>query len=83
MQRYIDEDLTPGVITAIVRKGKLVHFSAQGDMDVEQAKPMREDTIFRIASMTKPITSAALMILWEEGHFQLRDPVAKFIHRVC
>ena len=79
MQRYIDEELTPGVITAIVRKGKLVHFSAQGDMDVEQAKPMREDTIFRIASMTKPITSTALMILWEEGHFQLRDPVAKFI----
>lgn len=79
MQRYIDAQLTPGVITAIVRKGKLVHFEVQGDMDVEAGKPMREDAIFRIASMTKPITSAALMMLWEEGHFQLRDPVSKFI----
>ena len=79
MQRYIDESLTPGVVTAIVRKGKLVHFSALGDMDVGAGKAMRDDTIFRIASMTKPITSTALMMLWEQGHFQLRDPVAKFI----
>ena len=79
MQRYIDAGLTPGVITAIVRKGKLVHFEVQGDMDVEAGKPMQADAIFRIASMTKPITSVALMMLWEEGHFQLRDPVSKFI----
>ena len=79
MQRYIDESLTPGVITAILRKGKLVHFSALGDMDVGAGKAMQDDTIFRIASMTKPITSVALMMLWEQGHFQLRDPVAKFI----
>ena len=79
MQRYIDESLTPGVVTAIVRKGKLVHFSALGNMDVGAGKAMRDDTIFRIASMTKPITSAALMMLWEQGHFQLRDPVARFI----
>ena len=79
MQRYIDESLTPGVITAILRKGKLVHFSALGDMDVGAGKAMQDDTIFRIASMTKPITSVALMMLWELGHFQLRDPVAKFI----
>ena len=79
MQHYIDERLTPGVITAIVRRGKLVHFEMQGEMDVERGKPMREDAIFRIASMTKPVTSVALMMLWEEGHFQLRDPVSKFI----
>ena len=79
MQRYIDESLTPGVTTAILRKGKLVHFSALGDMDVGAGKAMQDDTIFRIASMTKPITSVALMMLWEQGHFQLRDPVAKFI----
>ena len=79
MQAYIDQDLTPGVITAIMRKGKLVHFQVQGDMDVEAGTAMREDAIFRIASMTKPITSVALMMLWEEGHFQLRDPVAKFL----
>jgi len=79
MQKYIDQGLTPGVITAILRKGKLVHFQVQGDMDVAAGKAMQEDAIFRIASMTKPITSVALMMLWEEGHFQLRDPVAKFI----
>ena len=79
MQKYIDANLTPGVITAVLRKGRLVHFSVQGDMDVEAGKSMRDDAIFRIASMTKPITSVALMMLWEEGHFQLRDPVAKFI----
>ncbi len=79
MQRYIDAGLTPGVITAIIRRGKLIHYSVLGDMDVEAAKPMQDDAIFRIASMTKPITSVALMMLWEQGHFQLRDPVAKFI----
>ncbi len=79
MQRYIDAELTPGVITAVLRRGKLVHFAVQGDMDVETDKPMQADAIFRIASMTKPITSVALMMLWEEGHFQLRDPVSKFI----
>ena len=79
MQAYIDADLTPGIITAIVRKGQLVHFEVQGDMDVEAGKAMQADAIFRIASMTKPIASIALMMLWEEGHFQLRDPVAKFI----
>lgn len=79
MQKYIDAQLTPGIITAIVRKGKLVHFEVQGDMDVASGKSMRPDAIFRIASMTKPIASVALMMLWEEGHFQLRDPVSKFI----
>jgi len=79
MQKYIDEDLTPGVLTAIMRKGKIVHLETQGYMDVENKIPLQEDAIFRIASMTKPIASIALMILWEEGHFQLNDPVAKFI----
>lgn len=79
MQKYIDQGLTPGVITAVLRKGKLVHFKVQGDMDVDANTAMRDDAIFRIASMTKPIASVALMMLWEEGHFQLRDPVAKFI----
>ncbi|HJM59611.1 MAG TPA: serine hydrolase domain-containing protein [SAR86 cluster bacterium] len=79
MQKYIDEDLTPGVLTAIMREGKLIYLETQGFMDVEAKKPLREDTIFRIASMTKPIASIALMMLWEEGHFQLNDPVSKFI----
>ena len=79
MQKYIDEHLTPGVLTAIMREGKIVHLKTQGYMDVENEIPLQEDAIFRIASMTKPIASIALMILWEEGHFQLNDPVAKFI----
>ncbi|MEQ8859481.1 MAG: serine hydrolase domain-containing protein [Pseudomonadales bacterium] len=79
MQRYIDEGLVPGTVTAIMRRGKLVHFEVQGDMEVAAGTPMREDTIFRIASMTKPITSVALMMLWERGAFQLRDPVARFL----
>ncbi|MAT83036.1 MAG: serine hydrolase [Gammaproteobacteria bacterium] len=79
MQRYIDEGLVPGTVTAIMRRGRLVHFEVRGSMDVEGGQPMAPDTIFRIASMTKPITSVALMMLWEQGAFQLRDPVADFL----
>tara|TARA_Y100001970_G_scaffold139556_1_gene171736 strand:- start:290 stop:1558 length:1269 start_codon:yes stop_codon:yes gene_type:complete len=79
IQKYIDQDLTPGVLTAIMRNGKIIYLETQGFMDVKEKKPMQENTIFRIASMTKPIASVALMILWEEGHFQLNDPVSKFI----
>lgn len=79
MQSYIDERKVPGVITAVVRKGQVVHFSMQGDMDVEAGQAMRPDALFRIASMTKPITSVALMMLWEEGRFQLHDPVSKYL----
>lgn len=79
MQGYIDRKLVPGVITAVVRRGKLVHLEVQGAMDAESGVPMREDAIFRIASMTKPITSVALMMLWEESRFHLSDPVSKFL----
>ena len=79
MQRYIDAELVPGTVTAIMRKGKLVHLDVRGSMDVADGQEMRRDTVFRIASMTKPITSVALMMLWEEGHFQLRDPVSRFL----
>ena len=79
MQRYIDAQLVPGTVTIIARRGKVVHFEALGFMDVEQATPMREDAIFRIASMSKPVTSVALMMLWEEGKFQLNDPVSKYL----
>jgi CubicO group peptidase (beta-lactamase class C family) len=79
MQEYIDAGLVPGTVTMIARKGKVVHFEAQGYMDAENEVPMRKDAIFRIASMTKPMASVALMMLWEEGKFQLSDPVSKFI----
>ncbi len=77
MQKYVDENKLPGMITMVARHGKVVHFEKYGWMDV--GKPMQLNAIFRIASMTKPITSVALMMLYEEGDFQLDDLVAKYI----
>lgn len=79
MQKYIDAQLVAGTVTIVARNGKVVHFESQGYMDAENKTPMRKDALFRIASMTKPITSFALMMLWEEGKFQLNDPVEKFL----
>ena len=79
MQRYIDRGLVPGVVTLVARRGRVVHFEALGNRDAETKSPMTTDTIFRIASMTKPIASVALMMLYEEGHFLLSDPIAKFL----
>ena len=79
MQTYIDQGVTPGIETIIARKGKLVYHAVQGYKRVETKTPLFKNDIFRIASMTKPITSVALMLLWEEGHFQLKDPVTKFL----
>ncbi len=79
VQRYIDDRKLPGAITMIARRGKVVHFETYGNMDDEAAKPMSTDAIFRLASMTKPIASVALMSLYEEGKFQLDDPASKFI----
>jgi len=79
MQRYVDRQLVPGVVTLVARQGRVVHLDAIGFRDVENARPMTADTIFRIASMTKPITSVALMMLYEEGHFLLSDPVSRWI----
>jgi CubicO group peptidase (beta-lactamase class C family) len=64
---------------AVARHGKLVHFRTLGRMDMARPEPMRGDAIFRLASMTKPITSVAVMMLLEEGHFQLQDPVSSYI----
>ena len=79
MQRYIDKGLTPGIETIIARKGKIIYHKVQGNKRVESGTPLNKNDIFRIASMTKPITSVALMLLWEEGHFQLNDPITKFL----
>jgi len=78
-QQYIDEGKLPGTITLVSRRGKIAHFECQGRMDIEADKMVSEDTIFRIYSMTKPITSVALMMLYEDGHFQLDDPVSRFV----
>ena len=79
IQDYIDKQLIPGAITMAARHGKVVYFDVQGSQNVENEKPMALDTIFRIASMTKPITSVALMMLYEQGKFQLRDPISKYL----
>ena len=79
MQRWVDDGKIPFVLTMIAREGRLVHFEKYGMQDVATAKPVEFDTIFRIYSMTKPITSIAVMMLYEEGHFQLGTPVSEFI----
>lgn len=80
-RRYIQPRKIAGALTLVARRGEVAYLSPVGMMDIEREKPMREDTIFRIYSMTKPITSVALMTLWEEGHFQLADAVHRFIPR--
>ena len=68
-----------GIVTLVARHGKIAHFSAVGYQDAEQEIPMGKDTIFRVYSMTKPIVSAALMMLYQDGLFQMNDPLSKFI----
>jgi CubicO group peptidase (beta-lactamase class C family) len=77
MQKYVDEKKLPGIITMISRHGKVVSFEKFGLMS--PGKPMQYDAIFRIASMTKPIASTAVMILYDENRFQLDDPVSMYI----
>ena len=79
LQQYVDAGRAAGVVTIVVRQGKVVQFEAVGKRDVESNAPMQKDTIFRIASMSKAITSLAAMILLEEGKLLLSDPVSKFI----
>ncbi len=76
---YLNPRKFPGALTLVARRGKIAHCHTQGLMDVERNKPVREDTIFRIYSMSKPITSVAMMRLSEQGYFQLNDPVEKYI----
>jgi CubicO group peptidase (beta-lactamase class C family) len=78
-RRYVDSGYLRGMLTHVWRKGHLVHTGMCGYMDIERGKPMREDAIFRIYSMTKPITAVALMMLVEEGLIGLDDPVHGYI----
>ncbi len=77
--RYIDAGRFPGTQLLVYRRGKIVHSAVQGLADVERKAPMKDDTIFRIYSMTKPITSVAFMMLVEEGRVALDEPVHKYI----
>ena len=79
MQGYVDQHKLAGLITMLARRGEVAHFECFGMMDIEAGKPMQPDTIFRLHSMTKPVTSVAVMMLYEAGHFQLYDNVSKYI----
>jgi CubicO group peptidase (beta-lactamase class C family) len=79
MQRYVDEGKLAGMVTLLARRGAVVHFERFGLQDVRAGVPMELDTIFRIYSMTKPITCVALMMLYEQGLFRLNDPVTRFL----
>ena len=79
MQRYVDEGKIAGILPVVARRGHVVYAECFGMMDVEAHKPMQFDTLFRIYSMTKPITSVAVMMLYEEGFFQLTDLISRFV----
>ena len=79
VQRHVDAGEVSGVVTLVARRGKIAHFEAYGMQDLESKKPMPKDGIFRLASMSKPITAAAVMMMVEEGKIRLTDPVSRFI----
>ena len=79
MQAYVDQEAIAGSVTLIARKGKIVHFEPTGVLNLDTGEPMQNDSLFRIYSMTKPITSVAAMLLFEQGKFQLDDPIAQYL----
>ena len=79
IQRYIDDKVITGAVTVVARKGHVAHYEATGMMDAESKTPMRKDGVFRMASMSKPVTGVAILMLLEEGKLQLTDPVSRFI----
>ncbi len=78
-RRYVDDGRLAGWLITVSRHGKLAHLSCYGQRDIEAGLPVEPDTLWRIYSMTKPVTSVAAMILYEEGAFSLTDPVSRFI----
>ena len=79
MRRWVDSGRLPGLLVAVVRNDRLAWLETCGYRDVETRRAVEPDTIYRIYSMTKPVTTVAALMLYEEGWFQLDDPVAKFI----
>ena len=79
VQQDIDQKRIAGVVTLVARHGKVVWFKSQGALDREANKPMRNDAIFRICSMSKPVTSLAVMMLYEDGKFMLDDPISDYL----
>jgi CubicO group peptidase (beta-lactamase class C family) len=78
-RRYVDDGRLTGWLVAIARDGKVAHLASYGMRDREAAAPVEKDTVWRLASMTKPITSVAALMLYEEGAFELKDPISKWI----
>jgi CubicO group peptidase (beta-lactamase class C family) len=79
IQGHIDANDFSGAVTLVARKGKMIHFEAHGFADVEAKAPMKTDTLFRLASMTKPVTAVSILMLLEEGKLVLSDPISKFV----
>lgn len=79
IQRYVNEEKLAGAVTLVARNGRIVHLHADGYQDIESGKTMKIDSIFRLYSMTKPVTATALLMLYEQGYFQLDDPLEKYI----
>jgi len=79
LRESVEKERAAGIVAVVARRGKVVYSGSIGMADREAGRPMRSDTIFRIASMTKPVTSVAVLILYEEGRFLLGDPVSKYI----
>lgn len=79
LQQHIDDGEIPGVVAAVARDGKIVYFESLGLIDIEQVRPMPEDALFRIYSMTREITSAAVLQLYEQGKFQFDDPIKMYL----
>jgi CubicO group peptidase (beta-lactamase class C family) len=79
MQSFVDQGRAAGIVTLVARRGGIVNQSAVGFQDLEKRTPMRPDTIFQIASMTKPVTAVAVMILVEDGLLAITDPVQKYL----
>src|SRR5213078_4392388 len=77
--RYVDDGRLPGWLITVSRHGRLAHVSCCGSRDIEAGLPVEPDTLWRIYSMTKPVTSVAAMMLYEEGAFELKDPVSTLI----
>jgi len=79
MQRHVDDARVGGLVTLVARRGRIAHFEACGMQDIASGMPMDRDSVFWLASMTKPITNTAAMILADAGRLRLTDPVAEFI----
>src|SRR6267378_957983 len=79
LQQAVQQGTVPGVVAIVANKDRILYHSAFGLMDVGKQKPMQKDSIFRMASMTKPVTSVAVLMLKEEGKLSLDDPVSKYL----